>query len=114
MNISVFYKTLSFCLQEMDINVDSLTLPFRYSANICGEAVHIVLMPIPDLLNRRHLVEISLFHKALENFLSKAFPELVKSHMIVCWFVQSLSLVSSVLFLLTQNRTELTRLKKTL
>lgn len=76
--------------------MDDLTVPFRYSANICGETVHIVLIPIPDLLNRRHLVEISLFHKALEKYLSKAFPELVKSHMIVYWFVQSLSLVSNV------------------
>lgn len=47
--------------------VNSLIPSFRYLAFRYYEAIRIVLLPIPDLLNRSHIVEISLFHKALEN-----------------------------------------------
>lgn len=47
--------------------VNSLIPSFRYLAFRYYEAICLVIVPIPDLLNRSHLVEIPLFHKALEN-----------------------------------------------
>lgn len=65
--------------------VKRLIPSFGYSANTCYEAIHGVLIPIPDLLNRSHLVEISLWTiNFLKVFLHSELLRFIYDCMSVC------------------------------
>lgn len=65
--------------------VKRLIPSLRYLANTCCEAIHRVLIPIPDLLNRSHVVEISLWTiNFLKVFLHSELLRFIYHCMSVC------------------------------